>query len=176
MYLKSKCHDGQELGTEVIPSNAINNNPSDKSVQGSSMSEGNDCAIESVQSCDPTVSGPATTTSVKNIVQRSTDQTTLLVTLDEPSRNDVGKWCVVLYDHKPYPGVIVDVDDSDWGIEVKVMHRIGVNRFFWPMREDRCWYICEQFVTLINEPASVGTRHVQIDRATWNIIAEKFGE
>lgn len=37
----------------------------------------------------------------------------------------VGKWCVVLYDDIPYPGVVQNVDDDD--VEVEVMHKIGNN-------------------------------------------------
>lgn len=98
----------------------------------------------------------------------------LLISLGEPDERHVNKWCIVLYDGVPYPGVIVDVDNIDWGIEVKVMHRIGRNRFFWPTIEDRCWYTESNFVTLINEPHSIGSRHVQVDAAVWACIEKKL--
>jgi hypothetical protein len=63
----------------------------------------------------------------------------LLIGLGEPSEYHINKWCVVLYDGKPYPGIILDVDAIDWGIEVKVMHHIGRNRFFCPTAEVRYW-------------------------------------
>lgn len=37
----------------------------------------------------------------------------------------VGQMCVVLYDDIPYPGVVQNVNDND--VEVKVMHKIGMN-------------------------------------------------
>nr|XP_022290390.1 uncharacterized protein LOC111102027 [Crassostrea virginica] len=60
-----------------------------------------------------------------------------------PSTTDtdwIGKWCVVLYDDMPFPGIVQDVDDEDF--EVKVMHRIGQNRYFWPLSPD---ILCLQF-------------------------------
>ena len=35
------------------------------------------------------------------------------------------------------------------------------------MREDRIWYEYDKIVTLIPEPSSVGSRHVQIERLYW---------
>jgi hypothetical protein len=63
----------------------------------------------------------------------------------------------------PYPGVILDVDDNE--LEVKVMNCIGVNRFFWPLLEDRHWYQKNQVVTLLDgEPQNVTKIHCQIDQ------------
>lgn len=45
---------------------------------------------------------------------------------------------MVKYDGLPYPGIIQNVDVND--IEVKVLHRIGTKRFFWPLLEDVLWY------------------------------------
>lgn len=52
--------------------------------------------------------------------------------------SQVGQWCMVKYDGLPYPGIIQYVDVND--IEVKVLHRIGTKRFFWPLLEDVLWY------------------------------------
>ena len=82
----------------------------------------------------------------------------------------VGKWCVVVYDKMPYPGVIQDVDHDS--AEVKVMHKIGTNRFFWPMLEDVIWYNYEHVVMLIPEPEPVTKRHVQINAEVWLKITE----
>lgn len=41
---------------------------------------------------------------------------------------------VVKFDGLPYPGIIQNVDAND--IEVKVMHRIGTNRYFLLLFED----------------------------------------
>ena len=42
------------------------------------------------------------------------------------------------YDGKPYPGQILEADDSN--VKVQAMHRIGRNRFFGPQMADYCWY------------------------------------
>ena len=70
----------------------------------------------------------------------------------------------------PYPGVIQDVDHDS--AEVKVMHKIGTNRFFWPMLEDVIWYNYEHVVMLIPEPEPVTKRHVQINAEVWLKITE----
>lgn len=67
--------------------------------------------------------------------------------------SQVGQWCVVKYDGLPYPGIIQYVDVND--IEVKVLHRIGTKRFFWPLLEDVLWYSHGY----IRQPSAVGSRH-----------------
>ncbi|KAJ8355257.1 hypothetical protein AAFF_G00078390, partial [Aldrovandia affinis] len=47
-------------------------------------------------------------------------------------------------------------------LEVKVMHNIGRNRFFWPRLEDQIWYTVDKVITLIPPPENVTKRHVQI--------------
>ena len=42
----------------------------------------------------------------------------------------VGKWCVVIYDKKPYPGIIMNVEGNS--IQVNCMKCNGVNKFYWP--------------------------------------------
>lgn len=80
-----------------------------------------------------------------------------------------GKFCVVTYDGKPYPGIIQEVDASE--IEVNVMHSVGDNRFFWPRTDDVLWYSVENVVTLIPPPKQL-TRHYEIDRIVWNEIKD----
>jgi hypothetical protein len=81
----------------------------------------------------------------------------------------IGQYCVVEYESLPYPGLILDVDDDD--LEVKVMHRIGVNRFFWPLLEDRIWYKKQKVVTLLEEePQKVTNRHRELPSAVWRCI------
>ncbi|CAB1433774.1 unnamed protein product [Pleuronectes platessa] len=46
--------------------------------------------------------------------------------------------------------------------EVKVMHNIGRNLFYWPRIEDNIWYTVDKVVTLIPPPENVTQRHVQI--------------
>ena len=84
----------------------------------------------------------------------------------------ISKWCVVAYDGLPYPGIVQDVDNDE--LEVKVMHRIGRNRYFWPMMEDTLWYRQETLVTLLNEePEYVTKRHQQINPTMWTEV-EKY--
>jgi hypothetical protein len=85
----------------------------------------------------------------------------------------VNKYCVVEYDGSPYPGKIVDVDDET--VEVTVMHSVGRNRFFWPMREDTLWYYRQNIITMLDEePALVGSRHRSIKRNVWEAIVSKL--
>ena len=81
-------------------------------------------------------------------------------------------WCVVEYDGSPYPGVIIDSDDDS--IEVKSMHRIGHNRFYWPDREDTIWYEYASVISLIPAPTPVTQRHVEIDKRYWAAICTKL--
>ncbi|XP_069136746.1 uncharacterized protein [Argopecten irradians] len=47
-------------------------------------------------------------------------------------KNLKSKYCVMRYDGRPYPRIILDVDEEEEEVEVKVMHCVGVNRFFGP--------------------------------------------
>ena len=86
----------------------------------------------------------------------------------ETDESLIGKWCVVSYDQKPYPGIIENVDEDE--IEVKVMHNIGPNRYFWPRMDDILWYDLLHVVSLIPEPQYVTKRHVAIERRLWEKI------
>ena len=67
---------------------------------------------------------------------------------------------IVRYDGGHYPGIIVDVDFEE--IQVRCMHRIGVNRFFWPPMPDVCWYHKDNVMTSIPEPIKINDRHYAI--------------
>lgn len=82
----------------------------------------------------------------------------------------IGQWCYLKYDNTIYPGVIQDVNETY--VLVKCMHRVGNNRFFWPQREDILWYLHEDIMQLIPAPASVTSRHVEINRDIWSKITE----
>ena len=83
-----------------------------------------------------------------------------------------GKYCVVIYDGLPYPGIINDVDDGE--IEVMVMHRVGDNRYFRPLRDDCLWYSRESFVTVIPAPNLVTKRHHEIEKHIYKTIKDKL--
>jgi len=67
---------------------------------------------------------PLTTAVATEQIDSSILSLDLIISLGEPSEVHVGRWCIVFYDIKPYPGIIINTDATDWGIEVKVMHRI----------------------------------------------------
>ena len=76
--------------------------------------------------------------------------------LDE---NLIGNWVVVLYDDIPFPGIIQDVDSGE--TEVKVLHRIGENKYFWPLLDDVIWYMFPKMVLgLIPVLQPVTKRHL----------------
>lgn len=97
-----------------------------------------------------------------------------ILNVDDIVDDIIGTHCVLKYDGKVYPGVVLDVD-SDGTLEVKCMHRIGENRFYWPMIDDVLWYKCEDIVSLISEPTHVTKRHMQVDPTIWQQICEIVG-
>ena len=48
----------------------------------------------------------------------------------------IDRYCVVVYDKLPYPGLVHDVDEND-------LH------CFWPLIEEVCWYQKDNLVTLL---------------------------
>ena len=101
-------------------------------------------------------------------------ETSGLVPVDCVDESLIGKYCVVVYDNMPYPGIIMDVDDDE-ELEVKVMCRVGPNRFFWPLVEDRIWYSRKCVITLIDEePELVTKRHRQIAPHLWGLVVKKL--
>ncbi|XP_052387769.1 nucleobindin-2-like [Carassius gibelio] len=54
------------------------------------------------------------------------------------------------YDDEVYPGTIVEVSETH--VHVKYLHRVGHNRYYWPMREDALWYPFEDVLRLIPAP------------------------
>ena len=95
--------------------------------------------------------------------------------VDEVDESLISKHCVVKYDNTPYPGIIVDVDEDD--LEIKVMHRIGRNRFFWPAMDDVLWYKPSQLITLLDlAPQPVTNRHMKLDDTVWQLIEDEFDD
>ena len=85
----------------------------------------------------------------------------------------IGKWCVVLYDNDPYPGIIQDVDTESCAL-VKTMHSVGANRFYWPMKDDVIWYTQESVVGLVPEPKPVTARHMKLMDSVWKELCSRF--
>lgn len=74
--------------------------------------------------------------------------TNILEKPDAVGAQHVGRNCVVAYEHKPYPGLILDVEHGD--NQVKCMACIGENRFRWPsLKDDMCWYSEDEILCVI---------------------------
>ncbi len=77
----------------------------------------------------------------------------------------VGQWCMLRYDQELYPGIILSTDETH--VQVKCMHHVGPNRFFWPARDDILWYLFEDVLEIITPPKPVTKRHVEILKEVW---------
>ena len=68
--------------------------------------------------------------------EKSTNVTGYIIGEDKdcPDGSELWKYVAVLYDGKPYPGLVVDYDEQD--IQVSCMNRIGhakhKQRYYWP--------------------------------------------
>ena len=80
--------------------------------------------------------------------------------------NLLNNWCVVKYEERIYPGIVTNIEETY--IEVKCMSSAGTNRYYWPARDDVCWYSPENVLFCIPEPQRVGSRHRQIDPELWD--------
>lgn len=85
----------------------------------------------------------------------------------------IGKWCVVLYDNDPYPGIIQDVDTKSCAL-VKTMHRVGANRFYWPVKDGVIWYTHESGLGLVPEPKPVTSRNMKLIDSMWKECCSCF--
>ena len=84
----------------------------------------------------------------------------------------LGKYVVVLYNGKPYPGLVVNIRDK--AIEVNCMQRIG-KQFAWPKYiKDINWYLFEDIVAVIPEPLHGQGRYYKVEEGIWNIICSKY--
>jgi len=83
----------------------------------------------------------------------------------------IGKWCVIKYDNDLYPGIIMETDETH--ALVKCMHRVGVNRFFWPPRDDFLWYLFD-VLEIIQAPPPVTSRHMEIQRDVWMRLSQSL--
>ncbi len=88
------------------------------------------------------------------------------------SGNLIGKWCVIKYDNDLYPGIIMETDETH--ALVKCMHRVGVNRFFWPPRDDFLWYLFDDVLEIIQAPRPVTSRHMEIQRDLWKRLSQSL--
>lgn len=95
--------------------------------------------------------------------------------VDELDQALVGKFCLVKYDGRAYPGKIIKVDIDDDDAMIQCMARVGENRFFWPVCLDIAWYMKQDILTLITEPTPIGRgRHCQVDLVVWQQVQQKL--
>ena len=114
--------------------------------------------LVSLSTDQPTAStSNSSTSSAANVIQ-----------LDCVNDSHVGQWCAVQYCGKVYPGIIEAVEETD--AEVNCMTRIGENRFFWSIVEDKIWYHSDDVLAIIPEPTKVGTRAFQICPSVWKLL------
>ncbi|KAL4005767.1 hypothetical protein ACER0C_005480 [Sarotherodon galilaeus] len=78
----------------------------------------------------------------------------------------IGKWCILRYDDDLYPGVILNIQTTQ--VQVKCMHRVGSNGFFWLHQDDILWYLFDDVLELIPPPQAVTRRHVEVLKEVWN--------
>jgi len=82
----------------------------------------------------------------------------------------LGQWCVLTYDEDLFPGIILAGDETH--VQVKCMHRVRPNRFFWPAREDVLWYVFDDVLELIPPPNPVTSRHMEIQKDVWARVSK----
>ena len=85
----------------------------------------------------------------------------------------VGEMVAVRYDSRPYPGKVLAVEEDD--VQVLCMCKTGINKFFWPTREDICWYQSKDVICRIPEPTKAGSgscNHFQVDPNLWPLIED----
>lgn len=87
----------------------------------------------------------------------------------------LGRWVVVRYDQKAYPGMVLDVDEGE--LYIQCMHQVGRrNCFFWPKMKDLLWYECENILAVISEPVLKDDSHDHyiVDPFVWASIMDKL--
>ncbi|XP_052255952.1 uncharacterized protein LOC127861484 isoform X1 [Dreissena polymorpha] len=85
----------------------------------------------------------------------------------------VDSYCLVEYDNKPYPGKITEVDDIS--VKVSAMHCVGINRYFWPLHKDECWYEKDRIITMLPcEPEKLSGRHQALPLPIWEAVKDKY--
>ena len=87
----------------------------------------------------------------------------------------LGRYVLVKYEEKPYPGIVVDVDESE--VYVECMHRVGRSlkdcSFYWPKAvKDICWYEMENVLAVIPEP-ELKNRKYFVNPELWNFALQK---
>jgi len=120
-------------------------------------------------------------TSEGNHEQNSADDEAYISELHPIAHDDshlLGKYCIIRYNNKPYPGKILEINETD--VTVECMHCIGTkydsNRFFWPEKvKDICMYAYEDILTLIPSPERISDhgrsyKHFRVNSSLWHKV------
>ena len=91
---------------------------------------------------------------------------------DASCKSLIDEYVVVKYDGVAYPGIVTDEDHDD--VEVKCLHKVGENRFYWPMHDDICWHQRDSILGVIPPLEKVTGRHVRVAPALWEKILTRM--
>ena len=109
--------------------------------------------------------------SVKEGVSQFSDST------DVDTDQYLGKYVLVNFNGRPYPGFVEDVEGSE--VKINCMHQLGKmsknNCFFWPRKlTDVSWYDYSDIICVIPEPIPTeNSRHFRVDQSTWKMVFDK---
>lgn len=92
-----------------------------------------------------------------------------------PSQYIEGRYCIVLYDDKLYPGLILH-NDMQGSVQVNCMKPFGRNRYFWPSAKDINWYSLSDCLAIIEEPVKKGSRrpYFSVDEKILSELEKRF--
>ena len=92
------------------------------------------------------------------------------------SRYIPGQWCIVNYHAISYAGKVIAVGNSD--AEVSVLKCAGINKFAWPVPEDKIWYDFQKILRIIPEPILTTGRRQKLcfPAGVWEEISSFFSQ
>ena len=137
-------------------------------------------AVQSSQNTDladlPPILQPETLIPPTSDVQCDTSETPPTLEAEfqtEPaakyiSNDSVGKYVAVKCVKKIFPGIVIDIDHDE--LQVKSMHCIGKNAFFWPRRDDISWYNNDDVMGFISPPEKLSGRHFKVCQNDWDRV------
>ena len=87
----------------------------------------------------------------------------------------LNKQVIINYNGKPYPGLVVDIDEQD--VRVRCVHRIGKLdkcHFYWPKcLTDESLYDMKDIIAIIPEPEKICTKYFE-DPKIWEMVLKYF--
>ena len=94
--------------------------------------------------------------------------TSILVPVLPTDTDIIGKWCIVLYNMRLYPGEILERDQD--AVFVSVLSPIGENKFVKPVIPDELWYKYTSVLGYIEKPVkkTSRSRFSSINQEIWD--------